>query len=114
MKKTANATRPTVEITTTDGEKTSAATTISFEETTIAAEITNGEMTIITVTMTTIGRRIFGETTIGTANNQGTPKGTTGHKISARSDGALCTTIDEDLDLQGPNHRDHRNSKNDN
>ena len=106
--------RPTVAIMTTNGEKTTATTTISVEETTIAAEITTGKMTITAVTMTTTGKRIFGETTIGTAGNQGTPTGTTGHKMSARSDRALRTTIDEDLDPQGPNHRDHKNSKNDN
>ena len=111
---TTGATRPAVAIMTTDGEKTSAETTNSVEETTIAAEIPTDEMTITAVTTTTTGRRIFGETTTGTADNQGTPTGTTGHKMSARSDGDLLTTIDEDLDLQGPNHRDHRSSKNDN
>ena len=64
--------------------------------------------------MITTEKRIFGKTKIGTADNEGTPKGITGCKMSARSDGALRTTIDEDLDPQGPNHRDHRNNKNDN
>ena len=102
---------PAVATMTTDGERTTAAMMISVEETTIAAETTTGEMTIIAVTMITTGRKIFGGTTIGTADNQGTPKGIISRKMSARSDGALRTTIDEGLDPQGPNHRDHRNSK---
>ena len=111
---TTDATRPAVETTTTDGEKTSAETTNSVEETTIAAEIPTDEMTITAITMTTTERRIFGETTTWTANNQGTTTGTTGRKMSTRSDGDLLTTIDVDLDLQGLNHRDHKSSKNGN
>ena len=99
---------------TTDEQRTIAAATISVEEMTIAAETTTGEITIIAVTMITTEKRIFGGTTIGTTDNQGTPKGITGCKMSARSDRDLRTTIDEDLDPQGPNHRDHRNSKNGN
>ena len=113
VRMTTAATRPAVTIMTTDGEKTSAETTNSVEETTIATKIPTGEMTITAVTTTTTGR-IFDETTIGTADNQGTPTGITGHKMSARSDGDLLTTIDEDLDLQGPNHRNHRSNKNGN
>ena len=71
-------------------------------------------MTITAVMMITTGRMTIVGTTIATADNHETPKGTTDRKMSARSDGALRTTIDEDLDPQGPNHRDHRNSKNDN
>ena len=69
-------------------------------------------MTITAVTTTTTERRIFGEMTTGTADNQGTTTGTTGRKMFARSDGDLLTTIDVDLDLQGLNHRDHKSSKN--
>ena len=110
MRMTTGATRPAVAIMTTDGEKTSAETMSSVEETTIAVEIPTDEMTITAATTTTIGRRIFGETTTGTADNQGTTTGTTGRKMSARSDGDLLTTID----LQGLNHRDHKSSKNGN
>ena len=49
--------------------------------------------------------------TIATADNRETPKGTTDRKMSAKSDGVLRTTIDEDLALQGPNHHGRRNSK---
>ena len=79
-----------------------------------AAETTTDEMTIIVVVMITTTRRIIVGTTIRTADNHGTPKGITDRKMSARSDGALRTTIDEDLDSQGPNHLDRRNSKNSN
>ena len=82
------------------------------EATTIAAEIPTAEMTITAVTTTTTERKILGEMTTGNADNQGTTTGTTGRKMSARSDGDRCTTIDVDLDLQGPNHRDYKSSKN--
>ena len=106
-KTTTDATRLTVEITTIDGEGTSAA-----EMTTIAAEIPTAEMTITPVTTITSERKIFGEMTTRNADNQGTTTGTTGHKTSARSNGDQRTTIDVDLDLQGPNHRDDKSSKN--
>ena len=109
--KTTGAMMPTVAITTTGGERTTAATTISAEGTTIAAVITTAEMTITAVTMTTTGRMTIVGTTIATTGNHETPKGTTDRKMSARSDGALRTTINEDLDPQGPNHNDHRNNK---
>ena len=113
MKMTTDATRPPVEITTINGEETSAAETMSIvEATTIAAEIPTAEMTITAVTTITIERKIFGEMTTRNADNQGTTTGTTGHKMSARSDGDQRTTIDVDLDLQGPNHRNHKSSKN--
>ena len=112
MKKTTDAMRPAVETTTTDGEKTFAETTNFVEETTIAAEIPTAEMTITAVTTITTERKIFSEMTTKNAENQGTTTGTTGHKMSARSDGDQRTTIDVDLDLQGPNHRDHKSSKN--
>ena len=105
---------PTVAITTIGRERTTDATLISVEGTTIAAVTTTAEMTITAVMTTTTERRIFGETTTGTADNQGTTTGTTGRKMSARSDGDRRTTIDVDLDLQGPNHRDHKSSKNGN
>ena len=114
MKTTTDATRPAVEITTTDGEETSAEMTNFVEATTIAAEIPTAEMTITAVTTITIERKIFGEMTTRNADNQGTTTGTTGRKMSARSDGDRRTTIDVDLDLQGPNHRDHKSSKNGN
>ena len=82
------------------------------EETTIVAEIPTAEMTITAVMTITTERKIFSEMTTKNAENQGTTTGTTGHKMSARSDGDRRTTIDVDLDLQGPNHRDHNNSKN--
>ena len=112
-KTTTDATRLTIEIMTIDGAGTSAAemTTIA-EATTIAAEIPTAEMIITAVTTITTERKIFGEVTTRNADNQGTTTGTTGRKMSARSDGDMRTIIDIDLDLQGPNHRDHKSSKN--
>ena len=43
--------------------------------------------------------KITGGTTIETADNHETPKGTIDRKMSTRSDGVLRTTIDEDLAL---------------
>ena len=102
---------PTVTIMTTDRERTIDATTISSEGTTIATVTTTAEMTITAVMMITTGRMTIVGTTIATADNHETPKGTTDRQMSARSDGALRTTIDEDLDLEGPNHHGHRNNK---
>ena len=111
-KTTTDATRLTVEITTIDGAGTSAVEMTSIAEaTTIAAEIPTAEMTITAVTTE---RKIFGEMTTRNADNQGTTTGTTGHKMSARSDGDQRTTINVDLDLEGPNHCDHKSSKNGN
>ena len=113
-KTTTDATRLTVEITTIDGAGTSAVEmTSTVEVTTIDAGIPTAEMTITAVTTITIERKIFGEMSLNT-DNQGTTTGTTGQKMSARSDGDRRTTIDVDLDLQGPNHRDHKSSKNGN
>ena len=109
MKTTTDATRLTVEITTIDGEETSAAEKTSIvEATTIAAEIPTAVM------MITTERKIFSEMTTRNADNQGTTTGTTSRKMSARSDGDQLTTIDVHLDLQGSNHRDHKSSKNGN
>ena len=68
-------------------------------------------VTITAVMMITIGRGTIVGTTIETVDNHETPKGTTDRKMSARSDGALRTTIDQELDPQGPNHRNRRKSK---
>ena len=109
--KTIGTMMPTVAIMTTDEERTTAATTISAEGMTIAAVTTTAEMTITVVMMITTGRMTIIGMTIATADNHETPKGPTDCKMFATSDGALRTTIDEDLNLQGPNHRDRRNNK---
>ena len=80
---------------------------------TIAA-VTTTEMTITAIMMITTGRMTIVRTTIATADNHETPKGTTDRKMSAKINGALRTTIDEDLDLEGPNHHGHRNNKSSN
>ena len=113
MKTTTYAMRPTVEITTIDGEETSAAEMTSIVEvTTIAAGIPTAEMTTTVVTTITTGTKIFGEMTTRNEDNQGITTGTTGRRMSARSDGDRRTTIDVDLDLRGPNHRVHKSNKN--
>ena len=77
---------------------------------TIAA-VTTTEMTITAIMMITTGRMTIVGTTIAIADNHETPKGTTDHKMSAKSNGALRTTIDEDLDPQGLKHHGRMNSK---
>ena len=68
-------------------------------------------VTITAVMMITTGRMTIVGTTIATADNHETPKGTTGRKMSERSDGVLHTTIEEDLAPQEPNHHGRKNSK---
>ena len=109
--KTIGTMMPTVAIMTTDEERTTAATTISAEGMAIAAVTATAEMTITAIMTITIGRMTIGGTTMAIADNDETLKGTTDHKMSARSNGGLRTTTYEDLDLHGSNHHGRRNSK---
>ena len=111
--RTTCATTTTTAITTMDEVRTIAEGTIIIAATTIAATTTTVAM------RSTIGRMIIVVTIIATTitptnDTQEITKGTTGRKMSARSDGVHPTTTEEGHAPQGLNHHFIKSIKNEN
>ena len=97
--KTTDATRPAIETTTTDEEEISAEMTNIGEGTTTDAVILTVEMTIIAATTIMTETKTSDEMITEIADSRGITTGTTGRRMSTRSDGDQHTTIDADPDL---------------
>ena len=91
--------RPAVASTTTDGEEISAGMMNIGEGTSTDAAIPTVETTIIAAMTIMTETKTSGEMITGNADSQGITTGTTGRRMSARSDGDQHTTIDADPDL---------------